>query len=53
MYLEGSYFKVVTDHSALKALMQKENLEGRLLRWAKYLQEYDYEIIFCPGKDMF
>ena len=32
VYLEGSHFKVITDHSALKALMQKENLEGRLLR---------------------
>ena len=51
MYLEGSHFKVVTDHSALKALMQKENLEGRLLRWAEYFQKYDYEIIFRPGRD--
>ena len=34
VYLEGSHFKVVTDHFALKSLMQKENLEGRLLRWA-------------------
>ena len=39
------------DYSSLKVLMQKENLEGRLLRWAKYLQEYDYKIIFWPGKN--
>ena len=31
-YINGMKFTIVTDHSALKALKDKANLSGRLLR---------------------
>ena len=50
-YIFGMHFKIVTDHSALKALQQKENLEGRLMRWAEYLMMYDFEILYRAGRE--
>jgi hypothetical protein len=32
-YLIGSHFKFFTDHSALKYLVNKPLLEGRICRW--------------------
>ena len=51
-YLYGHKFTVVTDHSALKWLFTTKNLTGRPSRWALSLQEYDFEIIHRPGKDL-
>ena len=45
----GMNFKIITDHNVLKALKNKNELEGRLLRWSKYLIGFDFEIIYCPG----
>ena len=49
-YIYGSSFKVITDHSALKWLMNMKDGTPRLLRWAMALQEYDMEIHHKPGK---
>lgn len=49
-YLQGSKFVVVTDHIALKWLKEKTDLEGRLMRWALFLADYDYEIVYRSGK---
>ena len=49
-YLLGASFKMFTDHSALKYLVNKPVLGGRIYRWLLLFQEYDFEIIVKPGK---
>jgi hypothetical protein len=39
-----------TDHSALKYLVKKPVLGGRICRWIMLFQEYDFEIIAKPGR---
>jgi hypothetical protein len=39
-----------TDHSALKYLVNKPVLGGRICRWLLLFQEYDFEVIVKPGK---
>ena len=48
-YILGMPFTIVTDHSALTALKTKEKLEGRLQRWAEFLSDYDYQILYRRG----
>ncbi|KAE8956529.1 hypothetical protein PR001_g31704, partial [Phytophthora rubi] len=48
-YLYGRMFEIVTDHAALKWLMTRPNLAGRLHRWSLTLQEYDFQILYRPG----
>ena len=50
IYLYGTKFEVITDHVALKWLMNINDPTGRLARWAIYLQIYDFEIIHRKGK---
>lgn len=50
-YIEGTHFKVITDHSALQWLHKTKDPHGRLARWAMRLQQFDYEVIFRKGKD--
>ena len=50
VYLHGTKFIVITDHSALKWLMTINDPTGRLARWSLYLQAYDFEIIHRKGK---
>lgn len=50
-YIYGRTITVVTDHEALTSLKSKrDELTGRLGRWALKLQEYDLEIKHRPGK---
>ena len=49
-YLLGSHFKMFTDHSTLKYLVNKPVLGGRICRWLIIFQEYDFEIIVKPGR---
>jgi len=49
-YLLGGHFKMFTDHSALKYLVNKLVLGGRIYKWLLLFQEYDFEIIVKPGK---
>ena len=49
-YLLGASFKMFTDHSALKYLVNKPVLGGRICRWLLLFQEYDFEIIVKPGR---
>ena len=50
-YIHGMHFTVITDHSALKALKDKSVLTERLLRRAEKLLEYDFDVIYCSGRD--
>jgi hypothetical protein len=49
-YLLEGHFKMFIDHSALKYLVNKSVLGGRICRWLLLFQEYDFEIIVKPGK---
>jgi hypothetical protein len=49
-YLLGKNFKMFTDHSALKYLVNKPMLGGRICRWLLLFQEFDFEVIIKPGK---
>ena len=48
-YLLGSHFKMFTDHSALKYLVNKPVLGGKICKWLILFQEYDFEVIVKPG----
>ena len=48
VYLLGSNFLLVTDHSALRWLHSLEP-EGRSGRWVMDLQEFSFDIIHRPG----
>jgi hypothetical protein len=39
-----------TNHSALKYLVNKPVLGGRICRWLLLFQEYDFEIVVMPGR---
>ncbi|CAF0725133.1 unnamed protein product [Brachionus calyciflorus] len=49
VYLYGTNFDVITDHSALKWLMNITDPTARLARWAIYLQAYEFKIIHRIG----
>lgn len=48
-YLYGIHFKVFTDHSAVRWLMQLKKPSGQLARWAILLQQHDFEIVHRAG----
>jgi hypothetical protein len=49
-YLLGGHFKMFTDHSTLKYLVNKPVLGGRICIWMLLFQEYDFEIIVNPRR---
>jgi hypothetical protein len=49
-YLLGKHFKMFTDHSAMKYLVNKPVLGGRICRWLLLFQEVDFEVIVKLGK---
>jgi hypothetical protein len=49
-YLLGGHFKMFTDHSALKYLVNKLVLGEIICRWILLFQEYDFEIVVKPGR---
>ena len=49
-YLLGAHFKMFTNHSTLKYLVNKPLLGGRICRWLLIFQEYDFEIIVKPRR---
>lgn len=49
-YVEGTRFKVITDHSSLRWLVRLNNPTGRLARWALELQAYPFELEHRSGK---
>jgi hypothetical protein len=49
-YLHGHRFTVITDHAALRYLLNMTNPVGKLGRWLMTLHSYDLEILNRPGK---
>ena len=50
-YSLGQRFKLVTDHKSLKWIFTQPNLNMRQRRWIEILHEYDFDIIYRPGKE--
>ena len=50
-YLLGHKFQLVTDHQSLKWIFTQTTLNMRQRRWVELLQEYDFNILYRPGKD--
>lgn len=49
-YLYGRKFLIVTDHRPLIWLFNVKDPGSKLVRWRLKLEEYDYEIIYKPGR---
>lgn len=49
-YLYGRKFVIMTDHKPLTWLFNVKDPGSRLVRWRLTLEEYDYDIIYKPGK---
>lgn len=49
-YLLGGHFKMHTNHSALKDLVNKLVLGWHICRWILLFQEYDFEVVVKPGR---
>ena len=41
----------MTDHKSLKWIFTQQNLNMRQRRWIELLQEYDFDIVYRPGKE--
>ncbi|KAE9305418.1 hypothetical protein PR003_g21497 [Phytophthora rubi] len=48
-YLYGRMFKIITYHAALKWLITRPNLAGRLHRRSLTLQKYEFDIVYRSG----
>jgi transposase InsO family protein len=48
-YLERQKFTVVTDHQALRWVMNLSDAQGRLARWRLRLAEFDFHVEYRPG----
>lgn len=50
-YLLGVQFEIITDHKGLTFLLTTAYLNARLIRWSLILQQYDFLVTYCRGKD--
>ena len=49
-YLYGGKFTIVTDHKPLTWAFNVKDPSLRLLRWRLKLEEYEYDVIYKPGR---
>lgn len=50
-YLEGAPpFKVITDHNPLVYLSTQQTLSRRQTRWVEFMQRFDFEWVYRPGR---
>ena len=49
-YLAGKPFKIVTDHEPLQYLQSQNTLSPRQARWLDRLSEYQFTIVYKPGR---
>ena len=49
-YLYGERFEVFSDHKRLKYIFTQRDLYLRQRRWMEYLEDYDFDLQYHPGK---
>ncbi|GFS40213.1 hypothetical protein Acr_00g0067210 [Actinidia rufa] len=49
-YLYGEKFEVFSDHKSLKYIFTQRDLNLRQRWWMEYLEDYDFELLYHPGK---
>jgi len=49
-YLYGEKFEVFTDHKSLKYIFSQKDLNMRQRRWMEFLKDYEFEMLYYPGK---
>jgi len=49
-YLYDAQFQVFSDHKSLKYFFDQKELNMRQHRWMEYFKEYDFELLYHPGK---
>jgi hypothetical protein len=49
-FLINKRFKIITDHAALKSLVNEKIPKGKRARWIMKLQQYDFFVEHRPGK---
>ena len=50
-YLLGVEFLVKTDHQSLRYFLNKPSISERHIKWATFLQNFHFQIIYKPGKE--
>ena len=50
-YLLGTRVIEHTDHSAFMYLMEKKDVNPRLIRWVLFLQKFDFEVDYSKGAE--
>lgn len=51
VYVMGQQLTIITDNKALTFMNRCHLHNSRITRWILYLQEYNFDIIHCSGKD--
>jgi hypothetical protein len=49
-HLYGATFEVFSDHKSLKYLFDQKELNMRQRRWMEFLKDYDFTLLYHPGK---
>ncbi|XP_024164159.1 uncharacterized protein LOC112171166 [Rosa chinensis] len=49
-YLYGTQFEVYSDHKSLKYIYTQRDLNLRQRRWMEYLKDYEFNLLYHPGK---
>jgi hypothetical protein len=49
-YLFGERFEIFSDHKSLKYIFTQRDLNMRQRRWMEYLEQYDFDLQYHPGK---
>ena len=50
-YITGYQTFVHTDHAVIRYLMNKPDVNARIIRWLLLLQQFDLTIVDKPGKE--
>ena len=50
-YVVGKHFKIIIDHHSLKFLLDQRDSTPMQYKWLTKLAGYDYEIVYCSGKE--
>jgi hypothetical protein len=48
--LGAKHFKVYTDHASLRTATKSPHLSQRMARWLSFFSEYNFEVLYKPGK---